>query len=250
MTDKSDNFLDEEYEFADNDVTEEFAVLDDEPYQAPVNRGRRLALVAVGLIIVVFIVYQLLDYFNAPKEIQPVVTAPQPTEFISEQPEPITPRPVVKAALTDTVERSLEQLRAKNSDQGVQLDNLRVSTQSLQNALRSLNQNMEKLNGTVRDLVDEVARQRSELTQVRSLAEEIKHANAEPSESPASQVNYYIQALIPGRAWIKNPSSATTLTVSENSRIAGYGKVTLIDPQQGEIMTSSGRIIRFNPEDV
>ena len=59
---------------------------------------------------------------------------------------------------------------------------------------------------------------------------------------------YYIQAVIPGRAWLV-ATNGSTVTVREGSRISGYGMVTLIDPNQGRVVTSSGRVIRFSQED-
>jgi intracellular multiplication protein IcmG len=61
-------------------------------------------------------------------------------------------------------------------------------------------------------------------------------------------VQYNIQAVIPGRAWIV-ATNGTTLTVREGSKVPGYGLVKLIDPNQGRVITSSGRVIRFSQED-
>jgi intracellular multiplication protein IcmG len=62
------------------------------------------------------------------------------------------------------------------------------------------------------------------------------------------RLKYYVQAVIPGRAWLIATNGAT-LTVREGTLISGYGVVKLIDPTQGRVLTSSGRIIRFSQSD-
>ena len=61
-------------------------------------------------------------------------------------------------------------------------------------------------------------------------------------------VYYYIQAVIPGRAWLVS-SQGLTITVREGTSVPGYGIVKLIDPNQGRILTSSGRTITFSQQD-
>ncbi|MBA3536672.1 MAG: type IV secretion protein IcmG, partial [Tatlockia sp.] len=64
----------------------------------------------------------------------------------------------------------------------------------------------------------------------------------------APRLMYFIQAIIPGRAWLI-ATNGSTITVREGTRIAGWGVVKLIDPIQGRVLTSSGRIIRFSQRD-
>ena len=79
----------------------------------------------------------------------------------------------------------------------------------------------------------------------RTQPKRVVHHINKPSAPP---IHYYIQAVIPGRAWII-ATNGSTLTVREGTNIAGYGIVRLIDPLDGRIVTSSGQIIRFSQED-
>ena len=59
---------------------------------------------------------------------------------------------------------------------------------------------------------------------------------------------YYIQAVIPGRAWLI-ATNGSTLTVREGSTIPGYGIVRKIDPNLGKVFMSTGKVIRFSQLD-
>jgi|GEM_PF-6558412 len=65
-----------------------------------------------------------------------------------------------------------------------------------------------------------------------------------PSSQPAqSQTTlsrvYTVDAVIPGRAWLKNKAGDTS-TVAQGDTIPGYGKVTVIDDENGIVITSNG----------
>ncbi len=58
---------------------------------------------------------------------------------------------------------------------------------------------------------------------------------------------YEVIGVIHGRAWLKNPKG-NTFTIKLGDRLPGYGKVKLIEPEQGVVVTSSGDVIKFNNE--
>jgi intracellular multiplication protein IcmG len=59
---------------------------------------------------------------------------------------------------------------------------------------------------------------------------------------------YYIQALVPGRAWLVNQKGTAT-TVSVGDEVPGYGVITVIDLDQGIVLTDKGQIIRYHSGD-
>lgn len=62
--------------------------------------------------------------------------------------------------------------------------------------------------------------------------------------SMQSSADYYVQAIIPGRAWLKN-SQGQVITVGPGDPVPGYGTVTNINPQSGSVTTSTGTNIVF-----
>lgn len=62
----------------------------------------------------------------------------------------------------------------------------------------------------------------------------------------AKEPNHYtLIAAIEGRAWIQNQDGRET-TVAVGDAVKDYGKVTMIDPRNGMVETSSGQTIQFN----
>lgn len=61
-------------------------------------------------------------------------------------------------------------------------------------------------------------------------------------DEAASQVatNYTVQAIIPGRAWLKS-ASGDTLTVADGDHLKGLGRVTRIDPYDGVVIIDTGK---------
>ena len=105
---------------------------------------------------------------------------------------------------------------------------------------------MSTLNQALSNLSNLVAQQSQEMSilMVRSQPKRVKHI----TKHHTPQVTYNIQAVIPGRAWLIG-SNGSILTVREGIKMKSYGTVRLIDPIQGRVVTSSGKIIRFSPED-
>ena len=53
------------------------------------------------------------------------------------------------------------------------------------------------------------------------------------------KINYSVQAIIPGRAWLKS-ESGDTITVAEGDILRSYGRVTKIDPYDGIVNIDTG----------
>lgn len=60
-----------------------------------------------------------------------------------------------------------------------------------------------------------------------------------PVMAPESRSVYTVQAIIPGRAWLKS-ESGDTVTVAEGDVIKAYGRVVKIDPYDGVVSIDTG----------
>ncbi len=64
-----------------------------------------------------------------------------------------------------------------------------------------------------------------------------------PSARPLQpRMSYTVQAIIPGRAWLKS-DSGDTVTVAEGDTLKGYGRITKIDPYDGIVSIDTGNKI-------
>ncbi|HAU2068045.1 TPA: type IV secretion protein IcmG, partial [Legionella pneumophila] len=118
---------------------------------------------------------------------------------------------------------------------------------AVNNNIKNLNAQIVNLNQIIGNMSNQIARQ-SEVINVLMVRTTPKKVVKISRPAVAARVIYYIQAVIPGRAWLIG-SNGSTLTVREGSKIPGYGIVKLIDSLQGRILTSSGQVIKFSQED-
>lgn len=72
-----------------------------------------------------------------------------------------------------------------------------------------------------------------------------KATPAVPS-APMPRIAYSVQAIIPGRAWLKS-DSGDTITVAEGDKLKGVGRVMKIDPYDGVVEIDTGsRIVSLS----
>ena len=60
-----------------------------------------------------------------------------------------------------------------------------------------------------------------------------------PPIGPEIKVAFSVQAIIPGRAWLRS-DNGEALTVAEGDTIKGFGRVTKIDPYDGIVEVNTG----------
>ncbi|MDF1684137.1 MAG: type IVB secretion system protein IcmG/DotF [Legionellaceae bacterium] len=277
----------DEYQFADLDglgtesmdaVLEadeaEFSDADDpdsagEGVSSPPGRGRidphmmkiiKNGVIVVGGLILFLLAYKVIMSFlaaspdeatnkNIPMVVKPVSRAPAVTPKVSIP----APRPVqVSHEALDNTEKkvtALEQERSRlKTDLFAMQKEIRDVTQTVSTMTASLNdikQSMEQMNDKMEQQSQQMVRLQSIKRTRRSTASKPKARKVTPK---VERTHYYIQAIIPGRAWLMSTKGAT-LTVSRGSAVPGYGDVRLINPKLGRVFMSSGRVIQFSQAD-
>lgn len=185
---------------------------------------------------------------------QPIQPQPQTQPLPEIQPQPETPpQPVVQQAPAAQENNSALQQKVASieaSQQSVQseVSSMNQQVNNVNNNVNALNAQIAKLNQVISELNVQVVKQSEVITVLleRTKPKTVKRViRVQPAPPP---IIYYINAVIPGRAWLIG-TNGSTLTVREGTKIAGYGTVRLIDSIQGRVLTSSGRVIRFSQED-
>ena len=262
MADNDQN--NEEYEFADLDMISTDSMNEEENYsKAPATKHtametknvKRNALIAVGLFILAMLIYKFVSAFfetrhetaetNTPPPVvsKPVVVQQPPTPVVA-PPQPVaTPTPVAPSQSEQklaAMELSQENVRSELTNVNGQISGINSNLSDLTNKINQLNQVIESLSAKL----DQQSSVIAALTKpkVKPRTHYVKRPTA------AARAVYYIQAIIPGRAWLI-ASNGSTITVREGSSVVGYGIVKLIDPNQGRVLTSSGQVIRFSQQD-
>ncbi|KGP62563.1 type IV secretion protein IcmG [Legionella norrlandica] len=218
---------------------------------------KRNALIVVGIVIFIMVMYKVIGWMffsgksettTAPATIPPVTqVTPQPVQTTSA----ITP---VQQIQPTTVVESDPDLKKNVSAIEMMQQNLRTEVNALSeqintvnNNIRDLNTQIANLNQVIGNMSSQLARQSEVINVLMTRTAPKKVVKVSRPVAPA-RVIYFIQAVIPGRAWLIG-SNGSTLTVREGSKIPGYGVVKLIDSLQGRILTSSGQVIKFSQED-
>jgi intracellular multiplication protein IcmG len=264
MADYNNNDNNDEYHFEETDApgAQSMDELDDkqqtkkEPVADPSAEKGETARKAVSLLVVLVMLvmsYKFVAYLfsSKPKPEPQAVTDVTKTQNLVE---PVAiqnaTQPLVAQSETTILNKELEQkvsaIELIQDTVKTQVTSVNEKVGVVSTNIDNLNVQIGKLNQVIEQLSNQVNRQSNEIniliarTKPRQIKQQIAHHVA--------RVYYYIQAVIPGRAWLIG-SNGSTLSVREGTRIPEYGLVKLIDSLQGRVLTSSGRVIRFSQED-
>lgn len=212
---------------------------------------KRNAIIAVVVFIFLMVLYKFVGAYltNKKTEIASIpASVPAPTSIVE-------PKPIVALPSSSAPETTNHDLQSKISTIEINQENLHSEISTVNGQISDINSNLETLTGKITELnsaittlsekLEAQSREIERLSVKAVVASPVRHA-VRPPVRP--YLKYYVQAIIPGRAWLV-ATNGRTLTVREGSALAGYGTVKLIDPNQGRVITSSGQVIRFSQDD-
>ncbi len=221
----------------------------------------RNALIVISILVLIIIVYPFIKSLFSTDKKQSVMTSVTNVSTLQQNPipTPIQPTSVSPVIMQAPVSSSSEDKLSQK------LTSLELNQRNMRSDIASTNNQLDSVNKSIDDMMKKITELNQVISQFTSKAEE--HARElerlrnlevawKKAHMPRVIVNhvtpihlkYYIQAAIPGRAWLI-ASNGATLTVREGTPIAGLGIVKLIDARQGRVLTSSGQVIRFSQED-
>lgn len=219
----------------------------------------RMALLGLGVFILILIVYRCsVDPLavKTTEKISPIPAArPKVTQMVAPVVQP-------KVQTVTKVEDSTKTAALNQTVVQEKLNDLEKNQASLQTQVSDLSSQLASMNSSVTTMMSNFKMLNDQLAQLAVTLQ--NQAKAAPVVTPrkthpqarwdghaaASQraVQYRLQAVIPGRAWLIS-SAGDTLTVREGTRIARYGVVRYIDAKRGRVLTSSGQMIQFGQND-
>lgn len=136
------------------------------------------------------------------------------------------------AALTATSQQAMAQVQSQYTQQ---FNEFAAQNKSLQNQVQSLSARVVEMEAQINQMVQI-------LTRRNSAGSSMNNPVPPPTQqvrSPDVKIAYNVQAIIPGRAWLKS-ENGETLTVAEGDVIRDVGRVTKIDPYDGVVEISTG----------
>lgn len=222
------------------------------------NFALRLTVLGFVILVLVLTIYRCTSGSVVPKKSKEIASIPvehsqsistsQPTRrpIVIEQPQNTSHS--VRLNMSDqrlaAIEQSQTDLQTHTSALTAQLSSINTNVNVMTDNMKALSEQLSQLAA----VVQEQAKQAADLNQ-RLKQQSVKQASAVRSRLPAEpSVRYFLQAVIPGRAWLVN-TNGDTLTVREGTRIASYGVIRYIDAKRGQVLTSSGQVIKFSQND-
>lgn len=256
----------DEYQFIDPDVISPDALggetlpESNTARQAPQRTGQknvlRNALIVGLLAILAMLTYKFAGMFLSKKTqstpVPAVVAAPKPQSQAVV--EPTAPKEQESTAL-DAALTEARLFKQKITEMDLSQQDLRDDVTRLNNQLTGITTNINDLSSKMANLSQSLSslssmleQQSKEIARLQTL--QIIHKAPRPRVERViiPRMQYFIQAIIPGRAWLI-ASNGSTMTVREGTKIPGYGMVIMIDAIQGLVKMSHGTVFKFSQDD-
>lgn len=129
-------------------------------------------------------------------------------------------------------EKMVSQMQANYTER---LSDYDYQNKALQTQVQSLNERVMTLESQLNQLVQALTRNAGAGGSTESRQETPPPAQ----EDNSPRIGYNVQAIIPGRAWLRS-DDGETITVAEGDLLKGVGRVTKIDPYNGVVEINTG----------
>lgn len=272
----ADKHLDnDEYQFADLDdlnhepnddhqstitKTTQTAALSSNHFEQIKNASlKRKASALFVVVVLVMLIFKFIASFIPQKAVSTDIQ-PQITPKVSNKLQASTPVVVstlsseaVNVTSTDTANSnkfSQKILSMENSQQSMLDDINEINSQinTLNTNLSNLGEKIANLSQSVAIITEKLEQQSTQVSMLAPLKDKKITKKLNVTDNKMQTTRYFINAIIPGRAWLIT-GSGSTLTVSEGNQLPGFGIIKLIDANQGQVLTSSGKVITFSQQD-
>ena len=231
MADEKQFGIDDEYHFTEPETREVYGEMPSAKSNTKTSM-KRYALIIIGVVILGFALYKVISvFFGHEATTTRIASTP-----VLPRPAPISQPSVDLTQTTQAIDQLNQQLQGLNQrslSHQAELQDLKTNSATINTQLTTLSNKVDTINTALAKISE----------QVQALKPKPRRRIVRVRSKPI--VSYYLQAAVPGRAWLQR-SDGTTLTVSVGTYIPDYGTVNVIDPQNGLVITRSGKIIRYN----
>jgi intracellular multiplication protein IcmG len=138
--------------------------------------------------------------------------------------------------------RRIKQLERKNQAISDNVESLSQQVTGLQSNLEQISGQLTLLNNKLSQQAEHVSK--SHVSAKKERAVPAEEDRVQQHRRAYSRLSYFVEAVIPGRAWLQS-STGRTITVTTGDEIYGYGRITAINPYNGEVKTSSGKNFNY-----
>jgi hypothetical protein len=124
------------------------------------------------------------------------------------------------------------------SNYAQKLNDFSEQNKALQDQIQTLNSRMMTMETQMSQLIQALTHQDGQTSSSLGASNDMAAVSG-PQASREPKTTYNVQAIIPGRAWLRT-DNGDTLTVAEGDVIKSLGRVTKIDPYDGVVEINTG----------
>lgn len=143
-----------------------------------------------------------------------------------------TMSPAVQAKMAELESQSQQLMDQMQLAYTQKITEFSTENKALKDQIQSLNSKVTELEGQLKQMMEAVTQQQAQ----NSASNDVVPVRARAADGSA---NYNVQAIIPGRAWLRS-QNGETITVAEGDVIRDLGRITKIDPYDGVVEINTG----------
>jgi|GEM_PF-1097293 intracellular multiplication protein IcmG len=252
-----------EYQFTDDQDNLNYDYQEKSP-EAPPKRAskKRPVLIVIIALIAIYVIYKIVTMLFVPDNVAPTVKSVVKPPVFVQPTKPAVAQVIPKQQPVKAMPSSLlgqqqaNQLQQSQTQMTQQMNALQqtsksladrvekqqfqaqTTTMALQESIDNVNRKLSQISSSVSGLTAANAADLAKARQ-RALAKGKAHQRAE--RAIRLKKRYVVDAVIPGRAWLKG-ADGTTVTVSVGEHLPGYGTIVKINPYSGQVVTNRGII--------
>lgn len=251
-----------EYQFSDDvesddTLTAATPVADEQPglfeKLSQVNFKKIVIYLGVAILALGFIGASLKTWLSGSQEEQPVVQstgqATNNNALLSMETE--TKKPKGQVEVDVELAKQLKALNQQNVSLAGRVQVLETQLAQTASQLSTYQTQAAAAQSSADAMAKTVGQVETQMTQINNALQTLINASKSPTMPQAAMGptmpparNYFVQAIIPGRAWLK-ANNGQIITVGLGDLVPGFGKVVLIDPQNGVVQTDAGLTINY-----
>jgi intracellular multiplication protein IcmG len=206
--------------------------LEDEENKEILKKG------GIALGVIIFIVMFYIIFISKKPKPEPVALPAVKT--ITAYPQRSAQTNIQETRMLNQLSGEQQTLMSKLDDANNQIINLQNQISNYQAAMSSLSASLEETKLLQQQQTQTIQTMANDITQMKLIQDSFVKRT--------TKNGYFIQAIVPGRAWLQGPDG-NTVTVGVGSMIPGYGEVVDISTQDGAVKTRSGKIITVSQQD-
>lgn len=140
------------------------------------------------------------------------------------------------AELSAASQQAMTQMQSQYTQQ---FNEFSTQAKSMQGQIQTLSARVADMEAQINQLVQVLTRRNQSASAPPSSSMNNSGPPVQQVRQPEVRIAYNVQAIIPGRAWLKS-DNGETLTVAEGDVIRDVGRVTKIDPYDGIVEINTG----------